>query len=143
MREMSRLCVAHRLKRAARAVSRLYDELLTDVGVTSSQLTLICALEARPDLNMAGLAELLAIEQSALSRAIGALERRKLVTVSRGKDQRQRVVCLTPSARTLAKRAATRWREAQRIADAHIDDRTQLFGALDRLADVGRARARA
>lgn len=135
-RDMAKNCVAHRVKRAARAITRLYDDALRDVGLTATQLTLLSAIELRRDLSMRGIGELLVLEQSALSRAVAGLVRRGLVDMEVGRDRREKTLSLTDAGRALALRAAERWREAQAAALRDVGDRAALFGALDRLAEL-------
>jgi len=138
---MAKHCVAHRVKRAARAITRLYDDALREVELTAMQLTILSAIELRRDLSMRGIEELLVLEQSALSRAVSALARRGLVEVAQGRDRREKTLALTDAGRALALRAAERWRVAQQAALHGVDDRDALFVALDRLAEAAPVRA--
>src|ERR1041385_5498348 len=89
-RAMGRDCLAFRIRRASRIVSRAYDRRLADVGLTSTQLTVLTAIANRPDLKMAELAEELGFEASTWSRAVSLLTRHKWVRAAAGKNRRDR-----------------------------------------------------
>jgi DNA-binding MarR family transcriptional regulator len=58
------------------------------------------------------------MERTALSRAIGPLERDKLVSVGDGPNKRTSSVSLTAAGQAKLKAAALRWKEAQREFEA-------------------------
>jgi DNA-binding MarR family transcriptional regulator len=112
-RVMARDCVAFRVRRASRIVTRAYDRVLADVGLSATQLTLLSAVANRPDLRMAELADVLGFEASSLSRAMALLVKKKWVRAVDGADKRERLFEITEKGREVARLAYTRWLEAQ------------------------------
>ena len=110
---MGRDCLAFRVRRASRIVSRAYDRRLADVGLTSTQLTVLTAIANRPDLKMAELADELGFEASTLSRAVSLLVRHKWVRAAAGTNRRDRFLELTPRGREKMRSAYSAWSAAQ------------------------------
>jgi len=61
------------------------------------------------------LADVMVMERTALSRAIGPLERDGLVTVGEGPNKRTRRVALTAAGETKFRAAQVQWRKAQKV----------------------------
>jgi len=123
-------CLA--LRQAARHISQLYDQHLAEVGLRTTQysvLSKLCRLGAMP---ISKLAATMVMERTALSRAICPLERDGLVKVGAGPDGRTRSVTLTPTGEARLKDAAAHWRRAQKEFETAVgalsaaDLRTEL-----------------
>jgi DNA-binding MarR family transcriptional regulator len=134
-RHMGRECVAFRVRRASRVVTRIYDRALADAGLTASQLTLLSAVTNRPDMRMAELAEFLGFEPSTLSRSLSALVKKKWLRQSPSSDKRERFFELTDTGREVVRVAFERWRVAQAEVDRIVKgDRDRFTAMLDELA---------
>jgi DNA-binding MarR family transcriptional regulator len=115
-------CLCFRARRVSRALTRLYDDALRPLGIQATQVTVLAAaalLEAR-DAPMSGLADLLAMDLTTLSRNLGPLREAGLLRTARSKaDGRVRLVRLTEEGRRTLSRALPRWKEAQeRVLEA-------------------------
>jgi DNA-binding MarR family transcriptional regulator len=138
-RAMARECVAFRAQRAARIITRIYDQHLAMLGLTSTQLTLLSAIANRPDHNSQELAELIGAEPSSVSRGIALLVKKKWVKqISSERDKRERLYALTDSGLDIARKAFVRWEEAQEdvrvaLGAAGLADLTRN---LDRVAAI-------
>lgn len=106
-------CVCLGLRRAARTVTRLYDDALRPCGLRATQFSLLAVLFANGRAPFSDLAAMLALEQTTLSRNLQLLERRKLVQIVPGDDRRTRDVLLTSAGKTLYERAMLLWSKAQ------------------------------
>jgi DNA-binding MarR family transcriptional regulator len=106
-------CVCRRLRGAARAVTRLYDDALRPTGLRVTQFTLLVAAELRGGALISELADKLALERTSLTRELKLLEERGLVSVTPGEDRRARIVKLTEKGQRALAAAYPRWREAQ------------------------------
>ena len=106
-------CVCRRLRGAARAVTRLYDDALRPTGLRTTQFTLLVAAELRGGAPISELADALALERTSLTRELKLLEERGLVSIKPGEDRRARIVELTQAGQSALARAYPRWREAQ------------------------------
>ncbi len=93
-------CGTFNLRKASRAVTQMYDDILAPTGFRSTQIVVLIALACKRDVSLATLARTLVVSPSTLSRNLRPLERDGFIEiVSKGK--RQKSVQLT-EAGTLA-----------------------------------------
>jgi DNA-binding MarR family transcriptional regulator len=111
-------CYATALRRADRALSRVYDLALRPANLTTPQFSLLSLLNRAPhDLTLSELADAQGMDRTTLTRNLAPLAREGYVTVSSGQDRRQRIARLTPAGRDAFQRAKPLWQQAQaRIA---------------------------
>jgi DNA-binding MarR family transcriptional regulator len=107
-------CFSFALRRAARAVSRQYDEALAPLGLNNGQFSMLALLSALGPLRIQKVAETLAMDRTTVTAALKPLQRRKLVRVDvAGDDARAREVVLTPAGEALLNEAMPLWRAQQ------------------------------
>lgn len=88
------LCLA--TQRAARALSRRFDEALKPAGLTSGQFSLMTSLNRPEPPSIGSVARLLAMDRTTLTANLKPLERRGLVSQTVDpKDRRGRRLALT------------------------------------------------
>jgi len=104
-------CLA--LRQAARHLTLVYDRHLAEVGLRSTQYSILSKLGRLGPLPIGKLADTMVMERTALGRALRLLERDRLVAVGAGPDARTRSVSLTAKGEARLKAAAVRWRQAQ------------------------------
>jgi DNA-binding MarR family transcriptional regulator len=102
------------LRQATRHVSQMYDRHMARVGLRGTQYSILSKLHRLGPMPLGKLAESLVIERTALSRAIGPLERDGFVTVGAGANGRTRQVALTIAGEVKFKAALTQWHKAQK-----------------------------
>jgi DNA-binding MarR family transcriptional regulator len=105
-------CLA--LRQAARHISQLYDRHLAQAGLRGTQYSILSKLSRLGPMPIGKLAESMVIERTALGRAIGPLERDRLISVAPGPNGRTRCVQLTAVGQARLKNAAAHWRRAQK-----------------------------
>ena len=88
-------CACGRLRRATRALTQLYDDLMAPSGLRVTQFSLLRTLAREGPSRMSALAEALLLDRTALSRTLDPLADRGLVAVVHGHDARTREVSLT------------------------------------------------
>jgi DNA-binding MarR family transcriptional regulator len=118
---MGLTCACYNLRRASRVVTQVFDAHFEELGLKSTQYTVLAALmyesEGRPTVTH--LANALVLEQSSLSRNLAVLERQGLIRLAAGDDKRERIVLLTRAGRTALTRGYPVWKAAQRaVAEA-------------------------
>ncbi len=124
-------CACTAIKRADRAISRVYDEMLRPVGLGVSQYSLLSLISRAPGpLTVSDLARAQVMDRTTLSRALAPLRRDGLVELSAGEDRRTRLIALTPRGRERLEAARPLWRAAQ-------DDIERMVGG-ERLARLMR-----
>ncbi|ANY85870.1 MULTISPECIES: MarR family winged helix-turn-helix transcriptional regulator [Pseudomonas] len=129
-------CICTHLRRAARGVSRHYDEALAGFGVNVAQFSLLRHLQRLDRPSITTLAEAMGLDRSTLGRNLRVLEAEGLVKLADGDDQRNRVVLLSAAGEALLRAALPAWEQAQRQLVERLGEgqRDALIGLLERLA---------
>ncbi|EPM0508664.1 MarR family winged helix-turn-helix transcriptional regulator [Pseudomonas putida] len=129
-------CICTHLRRAARGVSRHYDEALAGFGVNVAQFSLLRHLQRLDRPSITALAEAMGLERSTLGRNLRVLEADGLVALGEGDDQRNRVVLLTPAGKQLLHVAHPAWEQAQKdlVERLGVGQRDELVRLLEQLA---------
>ena len=106
-------CACFDLRRATRAVSRMYDDFLRDAGVNVTQFSLLRLICAEKELSISTLGRYMVMDRTSITRALGPLERDGLIQSRPGADKRIRIVSVTNKGRKLVEDAEPKWRHAQ------------------------------
>jgi DNA-binding MarR family transcriptional regulator len=106
-------CACFNLRKAARAITHLYDEMLRPTGLRTTQFTLLVATKMLEPITVTRLAKMGVMDRTTLTRNLRPLEKQVLVQIALGKDQRTRVVTLTPEGQKALARAFPLWKKAQ------------------------------
>src|SRR5256885_7450438 len=106
-------CACFDLRRATRAVSRMYDDFLRDAGLNITQLSLLNLICAEKELSISTLGRYMVMERTSITRALAPLERDGLIHSRAGADKRIRIVSVTNKGRKLVEDAEPKWRQAQ------------------------------
>jgi DNA-binding MarR family transcriptional regulator len=115
-------CAAFALRKAARAVTLLYDEALRGAGVRSTQFAILVAVAKKQPLSVGALAELTVIEPTTMTRSLALMAAQGLLQVSDRSTGRRKLVSLTERGRRQLARAVPLWRAAQKSLTARIGD---------------------
>jgi DNA-binding MarR family transcriptional regulator len=107
------VCACATLRRATRALSRLYEQELAAVDLSSTQMTVLMSLGKRGPMALMELARALAMDRTSLYRALRPLEKRELVRVRGTADRRAKEVLLTRDGERHLARAMPHWERAQ------------------------------
>lgn len=108
-------CACFDLRRATRAVSRLYDDFLRDAGLNITQFSLLRLIGAEKDLSISTLGRYMVMDRTSITRALVPLERDGLIQSRPGADKRIRIVSVTKKGRKLVADAEPKWRKAQEV----------------------------
>src|SRR4051812_16926913 len=74
-------CACQKVRMAARAVTRAYDEALRPVGLRATQLSVLVAVAAEDAVSIASLSRVLGMDRSTLTRNLRPLEKEGLVSM--------------------------------------------------------------
>ena len=134
-------CACANLRRAARAVTRLYNKALKPDGIEITQFTLLMALDLTGETTQGTLAELLALDSTTLTRMLSLTKKRRWIHIRQGADRRHRLLSLTTAGRDRLKQSMPRWAQAQKDLQAAVghDAFARLGGVLAEFAAVSRA----
>lgn len=107
-------CACTTLRKASRAVTRLYDEAMDGTGMTTIQFSILrsIAREGADGLPLSRLAAALVMDRTTLYRAIAPIAARSWVALSPGKGRSQ-TVALTPAGAQAMAAAEPAWTGAQ------------------------------
>lgn len=108
-----RNCMCFNLRKASRAITQIYDEVLRPTGLRSTQHSLLRVLEIAGTTSVSKLADLAVMDRTTLARNLELLERERLVRIQPGRDARVREVTLTDTAHKRLAAALPYWEKAQ------------------------------
>lgn len=116
-------CACFAVRRAARAITQIYDRHMRGTGLRASQFTVLVILELVGEpMPMSRLAARLGVERTTLTRNLRPLEAKRYITIRSSDDQRVRSVAITERGRTAAAAAMPSWRKAQALVGKHVDN---------------------
>ena len=131
-------CVCGRLRRAARALTQRYDDLMAPSGLRVTQFSLLRTLARDGTARMSDLAQMLLLDRTALSRTLDPLAERGLVAIVPGSDGRTREVSLTRAGARALRAATLHWKRAQtevaaQLGNAKLDALITSLSAIEQL----------
>jgi DNA-binding MarR family transcriptional regulator len=106
-------CTSAQLRRASRALSRTYDEVLAPSGLRGTQFSLLVALSLTGPAPLLRVADELGLDRTTMTRNLAPLERDGLVISLASEDRRVRLISLTDEGRKRLTRALPLWEQAQ------------------------------
>ena len=106
-------CASFNFRRAARAMTALFDHALQGSGIRSTQFTILTAVAKAQPISVGKVSETLVMDATTLTRNLNLLRKQGLVTVSPRGSMRQRFVTLTDEGEKALARAVPLWREIQ------------------------------
>lgn len=129
------VCLCNKTRRAARAVTRLYDEALAPAGLKVTQFSLLRMLLRIGPQPVSAVAEATGLDRTTLTRNLRGLAKDKLVAFGAGQDRRERRVLVTSRGRRLVERATPYWEAVQARMRAALgdEDHERLFALLGKL----------
>ena len=116
-------CICLGLRRAARSVSRRYDEALRPLDLNNGQFSMLNAVAGLQPASVQAVADLLAMDRTTVTAALKPLQRRGLIDVAvTASDLRGREVVLTRTGKALLAKALPLWQQAQSRLAADLGD---------------------
>ena len=106
-------CVCFNLRKTARAITQMYDEILKPSGLRATQFSVLAAVAAKGPASMTALSKTLVMDRTTLTRNLKPLLDQGLVKADKGADRRQRQIVITGDGETALVRALPLWRRAQ------------------------------
>ena len=107
------ICTCSELRKAARAITLLYDNAFKDSGLLSTQFGVLQVLCDNDSIQISDLACKLGMDRTTLTRNLSVLERDEFVKISQGKDHRTRIVTATKKGRDTISKTILIWGEIQ------------------------------
>ena len=107
-------CTCGRLRRAARALTQLYDDAMAPAGLRITQFSLLRTLTRDGPLTISVLASRQLLDRTALSRNLDPLLEEGLVEIVRGRDARTKEVAIARKGTAALRAAEPYWMRAQK-----------------------------
>ena len=129
-------CACHKVRMAARAVTRAYDEALRPARLRASQLAVLVAINNNDGaISIVALAKIMGMDRSTLTRNLRPLEKEGLVAVGLEGWRRSRSLEITKNGQSRLREALPLWRRAQDALRHRLSDRAwaDVHDCLDRL----------
>jgi DNA-binding MarR family transcriptional regulator len=133
-------CLCNALRQASRAVTRLYDDELRDVGLRTTQYSLLRYLQHVGAVRQRDLGAMTSLDETTLTRNLRPLIDAGWVGVDPGEDRREKVVRLISTGAAKLAKAHPAWERAQermrsRLQKTHWSSLLALLPDLARLAE--------
>ena len=130
-RNQSSVCNCLNLRRAAHALTKIYNRFLEPSGLKISQYSLIRTVSRQEPVNVSDLAAELKLDRTTLVRNLGPLEKMGLIADLASKGSRDRRLVLTDQGKKTAAAADSLWQEAQQYTENYLGkDDLQTLSAL-------------
>lgn len=128
-------CACHRVRMAARTVTRLYDEVLRPTGLRATQLIVLVAASAKESLSISALADFLGMDRTTLTRNLRPLEQDGLITIGAEGWKRSRTIGISEAGRERLRDAFPYWEKAQTALRRQLgsEDFSRVRSVLDDL----------
>jgi DNA-binding MarR family transcriptional regulator len=124
-------CACFDLRKAMRAVSRMYDDFLRDAGINVTQFSLLRLIRTEKEISVSTLSRYMVMDRTSITRALAPLGRNGLINSRTGPDKRIRIVSLTKRGDKLVADAEPRWGQAQKaLMEAIGDERWIMMRAV-------------
>jgi len=129
-------CASFNFRRTTRAVTRLFDLALQECGIRSTQFAILVGIAKEQPISIGGLAELLVIDNTTLTRSLRLLKKEGLIAISNRAAKRQRFLTITAEGEQALARSLPAWRAAQEkfVATIGADYWGELRSELERVA---------
>lgn len=114
LREIGETCTCFNLRKATRAVTAVFDEILGPIGLRATQFTLLVALSRAEDWTVTRLSQALVMDRTTLTRNLKPMQDQGWVMIKRGEDRRTKTLALSAKGRRLLEKAVPLWDEAQK-----------------------------
>ena len=134
------VCGSFNLRKAARSVTQLYDDILQPTGLRSTQLVILLNLAIEEEMSLSRLARQLHLSPSTLTRNLLPLERDGLIKKSK-RGKRGKLLGLTRKGAKALENCVPYWVKAQQefteiVGEHEWDDlRVRLASAVRTLRD--------
>lgn len=132
---VGRCCACYHVRRAARAITRLYDDAMRPSGLRVTQYSVLMAARLRGPVTLSKLAELTVTERTTLTRNLTILEKKGYLHIEAGADRRERQVSITERGLEVLAVAIPLWKKAQERIEGGLGE-GRVKGLLQDLSEI-------
>lgn len=127
------LCNCANMRRAARAITKIYDHSLEPSGLKSMQLAALAHINHDGPLNITALAGIMVLDRTTLVRNIKFLEVEGYIDNLVTSDSRERQITLTEKGKEALKNGLPLWKKVQDKMRSSLGD--EDLAALSRIVE--------
>ncbi|MCF6300544.1 MAG: MarR family winged helix-turn-helix transcriptional regulator [Proteobacteria bacterium] len=125
-------CQCYKLRKAARKVTRVYDDALRPAGIKANQCTTLIAVSLMGPVSITNIADKLGMERTTVTRNLVPLETAGFIKLQPGHG-RTRNVLITPKGKAIIKKAKPAWADAQKqvletISESELANFNNILG---------------
>ncbi len=113
-------CLCFNLRKAARAITQVYDELLRPINLTATQVHILGALEEFEMLTILQLADVMATDRTTITRNLKPLVRDGFIIIKEGSDRRKRTVISSDKGKQYFQKALERFKSFQHFLNDSV-----------------------
>jgi DNA-binding MarR family transcriptional regulator len=125
------VCACVNVRRAARAITRIYDKALEPSNLKVTQYSMLANIMHSGPINLSNLAQVLNLDRTTLVRNLKSMEASGFTENVATSDPRERLIALSASGRQAVEAALPYWRAAQKqMRDAFGRERLEQLAAL-------------
>ena len=126
-------CICISTRKAANALTNLYDEALEKSGIKVTQYSLLKTIDRSSEITINELSKQTKLNRTTLTRNLAILESDELIElISDPEDLRKSIVRLTKSGEKTLKKAQTSWEEVQKKAKKVLGKDLEFYVELNR-----------
>ena len=136
-------CICISTRKAANALTNLYDEALEKSGIKVTQYSLLKVIDRSSEITINELSKQTKLNRTTLTRNLAVLESDELIElISDPEDLRKSIVGLTKSGEKTLKKAQTSWEEVQKKAKKVLGKDLEFYVELNRrLSELSQSNA--
>jgi DNA-binding MarR family transcriptional regulator len=136
-------CICISTRKAANALTNLYDEALEKSGIKVTQYSLLKTIDRSSEITINELSKQTKLNRTTLTRNLAILESDELIElISDPEDLRKSIVRLTKSGEKTLKKAQTSWEEVQKKAKKVLGKDLEFYVELNRrLSELSQSNA--
>jgi len=121
-------CLAYGSRRAARAVTNVFNARMAPLELNVAQFGLLAAVAKMPGSTLSAIGEAMLLDESTMARNFTVLERRGLVESEGGRGRGGKHVSLTAEGETLFANAARVWKRTNQKLAAEMNEDEVVAG---------------
>ncbi len=106
-------CKCFKMRKASRFVTQFYDKKLKPVGIKITQFTILSFIATSKDKTMISLSREMLMDRTTLTRGLNILLKDGLITQTKSKDSRKKIMKLTEKGQKILDKAIPLWLEAE------------------------------
>jgi DNA-binding MarR family transcriptional regulator len=136
--EAARVCACFNFRKASRAVTQLFDTTLQPGGLRSTQFVILVAVAVDGTAKLPGLARMLNVDRSTLTRNLQPLAREGLLKITDTRGERASSVRLTAKGERVLVATVPLWEKAQKAFVERLGGKRwqAMLEDLNRVVDV-------